>query len=99
MKYRIVPEIVPFKEDSFTERGERVYSHLEVTMVPPIGKPVQNVIKADPGIGFTEEYIEDFIKDGLAALEKDFPSYEFKVVKVKPNQIRLEYAQFKGRVQ
>lgn len=98
-KYLTIPEIVPFKEDSLTERGERVYTHLRIELIRPWAKGYDKVIQSDSGVGFTEEWIEETIKGCLEGLEKDFPNDSYKVVKVKPNHIRFEYVGAKGRVQ
>jgi hypothetical protein len=97
-KYLSIPEIIPFKDDSFTERGERVYTHLDVTVVYANRRSFHKVVKADKGIGFTEEWIEDTCQKGIEALERDFPDDVYKVVKVKPNVIRFEYVGPKGMV-
>jgi hypothetical protein len=98
-KYRIIPEIVAFEPGASTERGEKVYRTLEITVFPPAAAPLKRVIQADPGLGFTEEWIEETIQGGLENLRKDFPNDVYKVVRVKPNQIRLEYAGVAGLVQ
>jgi hypothetical protein len=98
-KYRIVPEIVEFQEGAETERGEKVYSTLEMTVFPPAANPIHRVIRAEKGIGFTEEWIEETVQGALDALKVDFPNDAYKVVRVKPNQIRLEYAGVTGMVQ
>ena len=98
-KYRIVPEVVPFSDESLTERGERVYKTLEIAAFPPGATPLKRVIQADPGMGFTEEWIEETIQGGLENLRKDFPNDVYRVVRVRPNQIRLEYAGVAGMVQ
>lgn len=85
-------EPVEFSDESLTERGERVYTTLRITTLPPSSKSVSRTIKADKGLGFTEEWIEETVQGCLQALEKDFPAAQFKVVRTKPNDIRLEYA-------
>ena len=98
-KYWVKPEIVPIKEGARTERGERVYTYLEIVVYPPAANPIKRVLQADPGIGMTEEYIEDTIQGCLAALKKDFPNDVYRVVRVKPNVIRFEYTGVAGLVQ
>lgn len=98
-KFLTIPEIIPFKEDSLTERGERVYTHLKIELIRPWGKPFEKVIQAENGIGFTEEWIEDTTKGCLTQLEKDFPTDFYKVVYVKPNHVRFEYVGPRGMVQ
>jgi hypothetical protein len=97
-KYLIVPEIVPFKEESLTERGERVYTTVKIELLYCGGVRHERVLKADAGLGFTEEWIEDTIRLALEALEKDYPNEVYKEVRVKPNYIRFEYVGPKGMV-
>jgi hypothetical protein len=94
-KFLRVPEI----DEAFTERGERVYKTLEITVYPPDFNPVRKVIQCERGVGFTEEWIEDTIQGALQALAKDFPNDVYKVNRLKPNQISLEYAGVQGLVQ
>lgn len=98
-KFLTIPELVPFRDDVLTERGERVYTHLQIDLIPPYGKPMKRVIKCEAGVGFTEEWIEDTIKGCLENLQKDYPDQVYKVTKVKPNQLRFEYLGPRGMVQ
>ena len=98
-KFLIVPEIVPFKEDALTERGERVYTTVKFELVYASGNRFSRVIEADQGIGFTEEWIEESIVSALKAIEMDFPEEVYKTVRVKPNYIRFQYVRPKGMVQ
>lgn len=87
MKRITAYEPIEFSDDSFTERGERVWKTLRIEF------PWQNVdrfLKCDKGIGITEEFIEDTIKGCLEALQKDFPLETFSVTRVKPNWIRFD---------
>jgi hypothetical protein len=95
----VIPEVVEFSDDSTTERGEKIYKHLEITLHSFGETPIRRVIKADAGLGFTEEYIEETIQGGLKALEADYPNYKFRVVRDKPNQIRLVYDGVRGVLQ
>ena len=94
----VVPDVVPFEGEQFTERGERVYTVLTITANIPGIDPIKKVIEADPGMGFTEEWIEDTIQDGLKGLALDFPDDEYYAVRHKPNVIALEYKGAKGPV-
>ena len=98
MKYLRIPEIVPFSDEQFTERGERVYTMLQITVTPAGCNPIKKVIEADPGMGFTEEWIEDTIVGALEKLELDFPNDVFEIVRHKPNVIALEYKGARGLV-
>ena len=91
-------DVVEFSPDSYTERGERVYKVMRVTLKPCFDKPVVKVIQCDKGIGITEEWIEDTIKGVFAALDKDYPMDDFKLVRHAPNDVSFEYAGAKGPV-
>ena len=94
-----VPQPVEFSDDSFTERGERVYKTLRITFHPfGLPNPIERVITCEKGIGITEEWIEDTIKGCLEALEKDYPTDSFVVERTKPNDIRFVYAGARGVV-
>lgn len=82
-------EPVEFSDDSYTERGERVWKTLRIDF--PFSN-VNRVLTCDKGIGITEEFIEDTIKGCLEALQKDFPLETFSVTRVKPNHIRFDQA-------
>lgn len=87
MKRITIYDPVEFSDDSFTERGERVWKTLRIELP---WRNLNRVIKCDKGIAITEEFIEDTIKGCLEALEKDFPFETYSVVRVKPNHIRFE---------
>jgi hypothetical protein len=92
-------DIVEFFEGATTERGEKVYKTMRVTLKPLIGFPITKVLTCDQGIGITEEWIEDTIKGVFEALDKDYPMDQFKLVRHKPNDVSFEYAGTKGVVQ
>lgn len=94
-----VNNIVPFHEGSLTERGEKVYSHLEIVLKPAWGRELVKVIRADNGIGFTEEWIEDTINQGIQKLYLDYPQDEFTVIRHQPNKVEFKYAGVRGVVQ
>jgi hypothetical protein len=98
VKRLTIYEPVDFSEDSFTERGERVYKNMKLELHLFGRPPMVRVITCDTGIGITEEWIEDTITGAVKALEKDYPQDQFKVVRVKGNHILIEYAGTKGRV-
>lgn len=98
-KFFIIPEIVPFKEDALTERGERVYSTFKVELIYTNGRRFERVIETEAGIGFTEEWIEETIQLALKAIEKDFPEEFYKTIRVKPNWVRFQYVGPRGMVQ
>lgn len=98
MKRLTIYEPVEFSEDSYTERGEKVYKTMEVVFVPPAGERIRRVIECPTGIGITEEYIEQTILGCLEALEKDFPNDQYHAVRVAPNRVRFEYAGVRGVV-
>jgi len=98
VKRLTVYEPVDFSEDSFTERGERVWKTLKIEVHAFGRPPLSRVLKCDRGIAITEEWIEGTIKDGFAALKRDFPMDEFTVERVKPNHIIFKYKQTKGPV-
>ena len=98
MKFLTVYEPVDFTEESTTERGERVYKFMKIEFYPFGRPPIVRVLTCDKGIGITEEWIEETIQGGLAALAKDYPQDEYKVVRVKTNHILIEYAGTKGPV-
>ena len=98
MKTLRINEVVPFREEQYTERGERVYTSMQITLVYPTGNTYRRIIDADRGMGFTEEYIEETIEGGLKALERDFPDDEYEVERKKPNVIVLKWARTKGKV-
>lgn len=93
-----ISEVVSFSDEALTERGERVYTTLQITAYPPAANPITKVIKCENGIGFTEEWIEETIRGALEALAKDFPNDSYRVVRNKANQITLEYAGVTGLV-
>lgn len=99
IKPRVVNQIVPFHEGTATERGERVYSHLEIKLVPASGTRFVRAIRADNGIGFTEEWIEDTIQQGLQKLDADYPTDTFEVIRHRPNEVEFRYLGVKGVVQ
>lgn len=98
-KYLSIPEIIPFKDDSLTERGERVWTQLKIELIRPWGKPYERVIQCEAGVGFTEEWIEDTTRECLEKLNLDLPTDEYRVVMIKPNHARFEYVGPKGMVQ
>lgn len=91
-------DVVEFSPDSYTERGERVYKNMRVTLKPLFDAPFVKVIQCDKGIGITEEWIEDTIKGLWSALERDYPTDEFRLVRHSPNDVSFEYAGTKGVV-
>ena len=99
IKPRAVNQIVPFSDGAMTERGERVYSHLEIKLVPANGRRLIRVIRADNGIGFTEEWIEDTIAQGFQKLDLDYPTDAFEVIRHRPNEVEFRYIGYKGVVQ
>jgi hypothetical protein len=92
-------EVVDFEEGAFTERGEKVYKSCRITFKPLFGNPMTRTFKCDPGIGITEEWIEDTIAGCLSALAKDYPMDAFKVTRKQPNDILFEYEGTKGPIQ
>jgi hypothetical protein len=92
-------EVIDFDEGSFTDRGEKVYKTCRIVFKPLLGPPYKKVFQCDPGIGITEEWIEETIQGSLAALHKDYPWEIFEVVRHKPNDIVIEYSGTKGIVQ
>ena len=99
MKTRTVKQLVPFHEGATTERGEKVYSHLEIKLIPASGTRFIRIIRADNGIGFTEEWIEDTIAGALEKLYQDFPYDSFEVIRHSPNEVEFQYAGVRGVVQ
>lgn len=97
-KFWVRPEIVEFSDDAFTERGEKVYKTLEMTVNIFGGTPIKRVVRADDGIGFTEEWIEETVQGALEQLKKDFPNDVYRVLRLRPNQIVFEYAGVTGLV-
>jgi hypothetical protein len=92
-------DVVEFSEDSYTERGERVYKTMRVTLKPLFDRPFVKVLRCDKGIGITEEWIEDTIKGLWQALDRDYPTDEFRLVRHAPNDVSFEYCGTKGAVQ
>jgi hypothetical protein len=94
-----IDQLVPAKEGTLTERGEKIYRSLDITLKFPDGGEFKRVIQPDhQAIGFTEEWIEDTIAGCLKNLELDFPQDIYQVVRLRPNQIEFHYAGSKGRV-
>ena len=91
-------EVTDFQEGTLTERGEKVYKTLRIRFRPMFGLPYTKVFQCDPGIGITEEWIEDTVKGCLEALDKDYPMDQFKTVRHRPNDISFEYIGSKGTV-
>jgi hypothetical protein len=99
IKHRIpAMEVVDFVEGSTTERGEKVYKSLRITFKPCFGAPYVKVFQCDPGIGITEEWIEDTVLGCMEALAKDYPMDAFNIVRIKPNDISFEYSGTRGVV-
>jgi len=94
-----IPVPVEFSDESFTERGEKVFKTLELGFKPfGSAMEIKRVLACDKGIGITEEWIEETVKGCLEALAKDYPFDAFRVVRHKPNQISFEYAGTRGVV-
>jgi hypothetical protein len=98
-RIRKVNELVPYHEGALTERGEKVYSHLEIKLIPASGTRFIRVIRADNGIGFTEEWIEDTIAGALLKLELDYPTDAFEILRHAPNEVEFRYIGSRGVVQ
>lgn len=99
MKRLIIHEPVEFSDDSYTERGERVYKTMEFTLTYPGKNPIVRVVNCPKGIGITEEYIEDTIQGCLKALALDYPDDVYEVIRNAPNRILFNYVGFRGIVQ
>ena len=89
-------EAVEFSTETWTEHGERVYKTLRVTMKPQFGIPIVKVLQCDPQTGITEEWIEDTIVGCFDALERDYPTDDFKLIVHRPNDVSIEYCGPKG---
>src|SRR5208283_2887393 len=89
-------EAVEFSGDVWTERGERVYKTLRITLKPRVGFAVCKVLQCENAIGITEEWIEDTIVGCFDALEKDYPADDFKLIVHRPNDVSIEYCGSKG---
>lgn len=88
-----------FSDDSYTERGEKVYKTLRVVVRPLGAPPVERVLTCDKGVGITEEWIEDTISGCEKALEKDFPADRFQLLRHSPNDVEFLYAGVRGAIQ
>lgn len=91
-------EVVDFIEGVTTERGEKVYKSLRISFKPCFGNPYVKVFQCDPGIGITEEWIEDTVKGCMEAMAKDYPMDSFNIVRHKINDVSFEYSGSRGVV-
>jgi hypothetical protein len=89
-------EAVEFSTDCWTERGERVYKTLRISLKPRFDVAITKIIQCDKQVGMTEEWIEDTLQGCFAALERDYPDDDFKLIVHKPNDVTIQYAGPKG---
>lgn len=89
-------DVVEFSDECWTERGERVYKTLRINLKPQFDLPVTKVIQCEKGIGMTEEWIEETLQGCFAALDRDYPMDDFKLIVHRPNDVSIEYAGPKG---
>lgn len=94
IKHRLQPlEVLEFSEDSWTERGERVWKTLKITChIEGLPEPIERVLACSPELGITEPFIEDTVAGALAALARDYPHAIFEVERPVPNHIVLRWA-------
>lgn len=94
IKRRFIPmEVIDFSEDSWTDRGERVFKTLRVTCVMEVvNQSIDKVIACDNGLGMNETFIEDTIQGALAGLSIDFPHAEFAIERPLPNHIIFRWS-------
>lgn len=90
--------VEPIKSGVTTERGEKVYTALEIILVYPDQTRTKKVLVPDEGLGFTEEWIEETIQGCLEGLKRDFPDDVYRAVKDAPNKIRFVWVGPKGLV-
>ena len=79
-----------------SKSGEKLYRNMTVRVIMPGQKDVTWRARAKPGTGYGSEQLDEMLEHAVKRADQMFPSVEFRLVELAPNDFKFIYEGRKG---